>query len=150
VGGKRSLGRARSTYQEASIGDTSPTASPHATILRFAWVGRVSTRDMQDPTLSLPRQLNVSRRALPEDAVIVANFYDVESGRMYIDIRGRGHAHEQFEIPINRDGGIQDLWAHPPVVSAEEFVATNRRTRLATALPATETSVAGSTGRKAA
>jgi hypothetical protein len=42
------------------------------------------------------------------------------------------------------------VWTHPPVVSAEEFAAANRRTRLATALPDTETSVSGPADRKAA
>ncbi|MDP9799013.1 DNA invertase Pin-like site-specific DNA recombinase [Catenuloplanes nepalensis] len=49
--------------------------------------------------------------ALPPGAMIVAHFYDVESGRMDLDRRGLGHAHEQFDIPIPRDGGIQDLLA---------------------------------------
>ncbi|MGA6164168.1 recombinase family protein [Amycolatopsis magusensis] len=79
--------------------------------MRFAWLGRVSTKDMQDPTLSLPRQLGSSQRALPEDALIVAYFYDVESGRMDLNLRGSGRAHEQFDIPIQRDGGLQDLLA---------------------------------------
>lgn len=77
--------------------------------LRFAWWGRVSTDDQQDPTLSLPRQLHNSRAAMPSDAAIVAHFYDVESGRKDLSLRGRGSAHEQFAIPIPRDGGIQDL-----------------------------------------
>lgn len=42
------------------------------------------------------------------------------------------------------------VWAHPPIVSTEEFVAANRRTRLATALPVTGTPAAGSTDRRAA
>jgi site-specific DNA recombinase len=37
------------------------------------------------------------------------HFYDVESGRTDLADRGRGHAHELFQIPIPRDGGIQDL-----------------------------------------
>jgi DNA invertase Pin-like site-specific DNA recombinase len=41
--------------------------------------------------------------------VIVAHFYDIESGRKDLDQRGHGKAHEQFDIPIARDGGIQDL-----------------------------------------
>jgi DNA invertase Pin-like site-specific DNA recombinase len=41
--------------------------------------------------------------------VIVAHYYDVESGRKELEQRGRGTAHEQFAIPIPRDGGIQDL-----------------------------------------
>jgi len=74
-----------------------------------AWLGRTSTEDAQDPTISLPRQLRNSRDALPEGFVIVAHFYDVESGRKDLSDRGRGHAHERFAIPIPRDGGIQDL-----------------------------------------
>jgi site-specific DNA recombinase len=77
--------------------------------LRVAWCGRTSTDDMQDPTLSLPRQLENSRTALPSGALIVAHFYDVESGRKDLEDRGHGTAHEQFRIPIPRDGGIQDL-----------------------------------------
>jgi site-specific DNA recombinase len=77
--------------------------------LRFAWLGRVSTDDRQDPTLSLPRQLHTSRAALPEQSAIVAHFYDIESGRKELDERGRGSAHEKFDIPISRDGGIHDL-----------------------------------------
>lgn len=39
----------------------------------------------------------------------MAHFYDVESGRKDLDDRGYSRAHEQFDIPIPRDGGIQDL-----------------------------------------
>ncbi|WP_165970464.1 recombinase family protein [Actinomadura sp. 6K520] len=79
--------------------------------LRVAWCGRTSTDDVQDPTLSLPRQLDNSRHALPAGALIVAHFYDIESGRKNLEERGRGTAHDQFQIPIPRDGGIQDLLA---------------------------------------
>ena len=108
--GQRSVGRARSAYSEAAGGASAGFAA-RPSYLRFAWLGRVSTKDMQDPTLSLPRQLGNSQRALPEDGLIVAHFYDVESGRMDLDARGSGRAHEQFEIPVPRDGGIQDLLA---------------------------------------
>ena len=107
--GHRSVGRTRSPYSHAAADGEPLNTPPEATLLRFAWMGRLSTRDMQDPTLSFPRQLSNSQLALPENAVIVARFYDVESGRMDLDARGRGHAHEQFDIPIPRDGGIADL-----------------------------------------
>jgi hypothetical protein len=42
------------------------------------------------------------------------------------------------------------VWAHPPIVSAAEFVAANRRIRLATALSAADTPVAEWTDRRAA
>jgi hypothetical protein len=67
--------------------------------------------DNQDPTLSLPRQLDNSRRALPDEFVIVAHFYDVESGRTPDELRGQTYAHEQLDIPIPRDGSVADLLA---------------------------------------
>jgi hypothetical protein len=50
--------------------------------VRVAFVGRTSTEDQQDPRQSLIRQLDRSRSALPAAWVIVAHFYDVESGRL--------------------------------------------------------------------
>jgi len=55
---------------------------------RLAFLGRVSTIDQQDPTLSIPRQLRNAHAALPPGAEIVAHFYDVESGRKDLDERG--------------------------------------------------------------
>ncbi|WUH98756.1 recombinase family protein [Spirillospora sp. NBC_00431] len=79
----------------------------------MAFAGRTSTEDKQDPTLSIPRQLASSQTALhtalPGQAVIVAHFYDIESGRKDLDARGFGRGHERFNIPVPRDGGIQDL-----------------------------------------
>lgn len=91
--------------------DSDTTASTAVQTLPVAWWGRTSDEEQQDPTLSLPRQLHTSRDALPDGYVIVAHFYDVESGRLDLDKRGRGHAHEAFDIQIPRDGGIQDLLA---------------------------------------
>ena len=88
--------------------NTPPTASSEI-LIPVAWLGRTSTEDAQDPTLSLPRQLRRSRAALPPNWVIVAHYYDVESGRKDLGQRGRGLAHERFDIPIPRDGGVQDL-----------------------------------------
>lgn len=77
----------------------------------MAWLGRTSTDDAQDPTLSLPRQLDTTRKALPPGFMIVAKFYDVESGRNTIENRGKGNAHEHLNIPIDRDGGVANLLA---------------------------------------
>lgn len=76
-----------------------------------AWIGRTSTEDQQDPTLSLPRQLASARRVLPEEMVIVAHFYDAESGRKSVEQRGHGHGHDQLDVPIPRDD-------HPGAVGA--------------------------------
>jgi site-specific DNA recombinase len=80
-------------------------------IVPVAFAARVSTDDQQNPTLSLPRQLAACQRGLPDGMVIVAHFYDVESGRTDLDMRGRGDAHTKFDLPIPRDGGIDELLA---------------------------------------
>lgn len=98
-------------------GDAASVARPG--LVRVAWVGRTSTFDQQDPTLSLPRQLRACQQVLPEGAVITAHFYDVESGRTALEDRGRGSAHRLMEIPVPREGGIGDL--------LEEAVGPGRR-----------------------
>jgi site-specific DNA recombinase len=102
----------RATAADFTVGmsDTDDLADT----VRVAFLGRVSTADMQDPTLSIPRQLDNCTRALdraPFATRIVAYFYDVESGRKELDERGFGSAHEQFTIPVRRDGGVNDLLA---------------------------------------
>lgn len=84
-------------------------ATAAAAMVPVAWAARVSDKDSQDPTLSLPRQLNRIREALPPGYVIVAHFWDLESGRLELDKRGYGNAQEEFDIKLPRDGGVQDL-----------------------------------------
>ena len=134
--GQRHLAtQSRSPYDNSE----GPPERERPRVVRLAFAGRTSTYDQQDPTLSLPRQLRSCQRVLPEDAVIVAHFYDVESGRMDLADRGRGHAHELFQIPIPRDGGIQDLLeeAQRPdrrfdAVICESIDRISRRTYIAT------------------
>src|SRR6266542_2143737 len=85
------------------------SAAPAGGPVRVAFLGRTSTEDQQDPTISIPRQLRACQAALPSTAVIVVRFYDVESGRKDLHARGQGRGHERFDIPVRRDGGIQDL-----------------------------------------
>ena len=73
-----------------SVAESTHTDESAPTIIPVAWMGRTSTEDQQDPTLSLPRQLESCRAALPPPFVIVAKFYDVESGRKDLALRGRG------------------------------------------------------------
>jgi hypothetical protein len=90
-----------------------PTAQPQApgapAVVPVAWAARTSDEEAQDPTLSLPRQLARARAAMPPGFVIVAHFFDIESGRMELAQRGQGDAYAQFDIPIPRDGGINEL-----------------------------------------
>jgi site-specific DNA recombinase len=86
---------------------TTPPSGGHAA--RYAWYGRVSTEDEQDPTLSFPRQLaNAERQVEDAGGRIVAHYYDIESGTRSYAARGSGGL-AGFDIPIPRDGGLQDL-----------------------------------------
>jgi DNA invertase Pin-like site-specific DNA recombinase len=85
-------------------------ASDDPDTLYVAFAARTSDDELQDPTISIPRQLQNCRRALPPNAVIVAFFWDVESGRKELDVRGTG-AHDKFDIAVPRDGGLPELLA---------------------------------------
>ena len=54
--------------------------------------------------------------------MIVAFFWDVESGRTRLDLRGHSDAHELFTVPVPRDGGVADLW-HEARQPGRRFVA---------------------------
>ena len=109
-------------------------------LTRLAFLGRTSTEDKQDPTISLPRQVRSCRSVLPPGVVIVGFYYDIESGRKDLAARGHGRSHERFDIPVPRDGGIQDLLAEaesgkPPgfdAVICESIERVARRTYFGT------------------
>ena len=68
--------------------------------MAFAFYGRVSTEDNQDPTLSIPRQLaNCERATAQIGGRIVAHYYDVESGGSRFEARGSGRGLQGFQIP---------------------------------------------------
>lgn len=104
------------SLQEAGLSDLARSPFSLPTVVRgkevrVAWVGRTSTEDNQDPRQSLLRQIDRCKSALPEPWAIVAHFYDVESGRMELERRGRKTDYDRFDIPIARDGGISALLA---------------------------------------
>jgi site-specific DNA recombinase len=79
------------------------------TATRFAFYGRVSTDDAQDPSLSIPRQLAACKRAIePAAGEVVASYWDVESGRTWLDKRGRGNG-DGLGVAVPREGGLADL-----------------------------------------
>lgn len=83
-------------------------AEPPAT--RFAFFGRVSTDDVQDPSLSIPRQLGVCKDAIgPAGGEIASYYWDIESGRKDLSERGHGADPAAFKVPVPRDGGLADL-----------------------------------------
>jgi site-specific DNA recombinase len=110
-GGLSGSGDYRPGVESPALMSSGEGPSPRG-LVPVAWIGRTSTEDQQDPVGSLLRQLRVSQAALPAGCVVVAHFYDVESGRKDLDDRGRVDPNAGgLSIPIPRDGGIQDLLA---------------------------------------
>ena len=80
--------------------------------MQFAFYGRVSTEDAQDPSLSLPRQLAACERIVQQaGGKIVACYWDIESGRKQLDKRGTGADGSRFAVGLPRAGGLPDLLA---------------------------------------
>jgi hypothetical protein len=80
-------------------------------VIRVAVLARTSTDDQQDPTLSIPRQYGNCERALLPKIQMTLVFYDVETSRKELGQRGSSTSWRKFDIPIRRDGGIDDLLA---------------------------------------
>ncbi len=58
-------------------------------VMRLAFLGRTSDEDAQDPSLSIPRQLRkCEEETTPLGYSVVAHYWEVESGRKYLDARG--------------------------------------------------------------
>lgn len=78
--------------------------------MRFAYFGRTSSEDAQDPSLSIPRQLRTCEGIVqPLGDEIVAHYWDIESGRKSLAERGKGADSTAFGIAVARNGGINDL-----------------------------------------
>jgi DNA invertase Pin-like site-specific DNA recombinase len=79
----------------------------------FAFYGRVSSDDAQDPSLSIPRQLMACERAVAAfGGEIVSCYWDVESGRRTLRDRGQGHSEAwRSRVAVPWKGGLPELLA---------------------------------------
>jgi len=78
----------------------------------FAFYGRVSSDDAQDPSLSIPRQLSACERAVAASGgEIVCYYWDVESGRKALEYRGRGSSAWRERVAVPCAGGLPELLA---------------------------------------
>jgi site-specific DNA recombinase len=78
--------------------------------LRIAFLGRVSNEEAQDPSLSIPRQARkVAEFARDRGWVEAASYWDIESGRKELELRGNGADASKFGIAVRRDGGLPEL-----------------------------------------
>lgn len=102
---------------------------------RSVFIGRVSTKDNQNPATSIPRQVALAGQRLEHGEEFIAHFWDVESGMLPVNLRGLGpqEMYDNLAVPIPRDGGFQDL-----VDRAEQLGVTHvlaeRSDRLARAM----------------
>ncbi len=99
---------------------------------RTAFVGRVSTKDNQNPATSLPRQVVLSSDRLEPGEEFVAHYWDVESGMLPLEMRSLTpqEAYAALALPLPRDGGLQDLLERAEQMGITHVIA-ERSDRLA-------------------
>ncbi|MCP2320227.1 Recombinase [Nocardia amikacinitolerans] len=75
------------------------------------FVGRVSTKDNQNPSSSLPRQVVPASARLEAGEEFAGYYWDVESGMLPPELRSLEpqEMYEALGVPLPRDGGLQDL-----------------------------------------
>ncbi|MGW6804185.1 recombinase family protein [Streptomyces sp. NPDC055039] len=102
---------------------------------RPVFVGRVSTKDNQNPSTSIPRQVALASERLEAGEGFVAYFWDVESGMLPPEQRGLGpqEMYDALAVPIPRDGGLQDLVDRAEQLSVTHVLA-ERSDRVARAM----------------
>ncbi|OXM50248.1 hypothetical protein CFP71_27835 [Amycolatopsis thailandensis] len=102
---------------------------------RAVFVGRVSTKDNQNPATSIPRQVLYASARLEEGEEFAAYFWDVESGMLPPQLRGLGSQdmYDALDVPVRRDGGLQDLVERAEPMGVTHVLA-ERSDRLARAM----------------
>lgn len=102
---------------------------------RIAFAGRVSTKDNQDPTSSIPRQVSLASASLKDGEEFTAFFWDVESGMLPPELRGLGtrEAYEALGVSTPRDGGLTDLLESAATLGITHVIA-ERSDRVARAM----------------
>ncbi|MFJ5142954.1 recombinase family protein [Streptomyces sp. NPDC088707] len=102
---------------------------------RVAFCGRVSTKDNQNPSSSIPRQVVLASQALQEGEKFAGHFWDVESGMLPPESRGLGpqEMYDALRVPTPRDGGLADLLDRAELMGITHVVA-ERSDRVARAM----------------
>ena len=79
---------------------------------RLGFWGRVSDPKLQDPSLSIPRQRQVTEPLADQlGGTIEKHYWDIESGRKDLEKRGNGADGSLFSVSVPRDGGLKELLA---------------------------------------
>lgn len=82
---------------------------------RAVFLGRVSTKDNQNPASSIPRQVVLASERLEEGEEFVAYFWDVESGMLPPDLRGLGpqEMYDALAVPTPGTADSRTSWTVP-------------------------------------
>ena len=79
---------------------------------RLGFLARVSDPRLQDPSLSIPRQVGLCEQLAAQlGGTIVKHYWDIESGRKDLENRGNGADGSLFSVSVPRDGGLNELLA---------------------------------------
>ena len=79
-----------------------------------AMLGRTSTLELQDPYGSITRQITSAREWLPDGFYLAAYYWDIESGGLDIEQRGRAGNDQPFvDKGLPRDGSRLTCWPKP-------------------------------------
>ncbi|MFD8609519.1 recombinase family protein [Streptomyces sp. NPDC059631] len=102
---------------------------------RSAFVGRVSTKDNQNPSSSIPRQVALAAQCLDQGEEFVGFYWDVESGMLPPESRGLApqEMYSTLRVPTRRDGGLQELLNHAKPMGITHVLA-ERADRVARAM----------------
>lgn len=102
---------------------------------RSVFCGRVSTKDNQNPSSSIPRQVALAAQRLDEGEEFAGYFWDVESGMLPPESRGLGpqEMYAALRVPTPRDGGLQDLLDRAELMGVTHVLA-ERSDRIARAM----------------
>ena len=91
---------------------TRPGLAAPAEPVPVAMLGRTSTLELQDPYGSITRQITSAREWLPDGFYLAGYYWDIESGGLDLEQRGRGSNYQPFvDKGLPRDGGLADLLA---------------------------------------
>ena len=91
---------------------TRPGLAAPAEPVPVAMLGRTSTLELQDPYGSITRQITSAREWLPDGFYLAGYYWDIESGGLDLEQRGRAGNHQPFvDKGLPRDGGLADLLA---------------------------------------
>ncbi|MFD3970132.1 recombinase family protein [Streptomyces cyaneofuscatus] len=115
--------------------DMSNFARAETRLRRAVFCGRVSTKDQQNPSSSIPRQVSLASQRLEDGEEFAGHFWDVESGMLPPEARGLGPQamYDALHVKTPRDGGLQDLLDHAERLGVTHVLA-ERSDRVARAM----------------